>query len=296
MKNYPLPDIKALVETAQTVCVVVPKLDVDSGAAALALAMLLEKVGKSVTVLASAEPDSSFDKIEAKEKIITNFSQSKNFTITLNYPLDKIERVSYNDDEGKGNIVVEIKPDAQKLSATDLAFSEAGDSFDLGVMLGDETVFSEAQKLTPQGKWLHVSPTPAAKPWATVTLVDQDAPFSEIFAFLLPQLDLALTPAAGKNLLIGLRWSTQSFSVNVNPETFEAGAACLLATQAELVKEAQSLPNTAPTSNAWVPVGMDTVETIAKPLESKEGGTKNGTEEPLMESPPIFKGSTTPRS
>jgi len=34
-----------------------------------------------------------------------------------------------------------------------------------------------------------------------------------------------------KNLLISLRVATQSFSVNVSPETFEAGAACLRATQ-----------------------------------------------------------------
>ena len=44
-------------------------------------------------------------------------------------------------------------------------------------------------------------------------------------------LGLNLDIDSGKDLLIGLRVATQSFSVNVSPETFEAGALCLRATQ-----------------------------------------------------------------
>jgi hypothetical protein len=53
----------------------------------------------------------------------------------------------------------------------------------------------------------------------------------------LPMLGLTLDIDSGKDLLIGLRVATQSFSVNVSPETFEAGAICLRATQPE-----ESLP------------------------------------------------------
>ena len=83
-----------------------------------------------------------------------------------------------------------------------------------------------------KGNWINISPTNIEKTWAKVNILDQDAPFSEILTFLLPMLDLQLTPESAKNLLIALRIATQSFSVNVSPETFEAGANCLRATQA----------------------------------------------------------------
>jgi nanoRNase/pAp phosphatase (c-di-AMP/oligoRNAs hydrolase) len=44
-------------------------------------------------------------------------------------------------------------------------------------------------------------------------------------------LGLNLDMDSAKDLLIGLRVATQSFSINVSPETFEAGAVCLRATQ-----------------------------------------------------------------
>ena len=46
-------------------------------------------------------------------------------------------------------------------------------------------------------------------------------------------IGLELDTESGKDLLIGLRVATQSFSVNVSPESFEAGAICLRATQPE---------------------------------------------------------------
>jgi len=82
-----------------------------------------------------------------------------------------------------------------------------------------------------QGNWVLITPSQVNKTWAKATIFDPDAPFSEIFTFLLPMLGLNLDIDSAKDLLIGLRVATQSFSVNVSPETFEAGALCLRATQ-----------------------------------------------------------------
>jgi len=49
-------------------------------------------------------------------------------------------------------------------------------------------------------------------------------------------LGLDINADTGKDLLIGLRVATQSFSVNVSPESFEAGAICLRATQPEMTQ------------------------------------------------------------
>ena len=62
-------------------------------------------------------------------------------------------------------------------------------------------------------------------------------------------LGLDLDMDTGKDLLIGLRVSTQSFSVNVSPETFEAGAICLRATQPEEAAQPQQPLESPPIEN-----------------------------------------------
>jgi len=59
-------------------------------------------------------------------------------------------------------------------------------------------------------------------------------------------INLGLDTNIAKNLLIGLRVATQSFSVNVSPETFEAGAICLKATQPTEVAPQTAPVNTNP--------------------------------------------------
>ncbi|MBU1130099.1 hypothetical protein KKE45_02140 [Patescibacteria group bacterium] len=75
--------------------------------------------------------------------------------------------------------------------------------------------------------------------------------YCEIFTFLLPMIGLPLDMDSGKNLLIGLRVSTQSFAVNVSPESFEAGAICLRATQPPLdtVQPSADVPAQMPTQS-----------------------------------------------
>lgn len=298
MKNYPASEIKALIEKSSSLLLVVPSLNIDSAAAALSFAILLEKKGKQVTLYSPTLPDENLKHLEFSEKISNKYNVQSDFTITLNYPLDQIERVTYNDDGGQGNIIVQTKKSAPSLSSTDLSFTKPSQPFDLGIMIGEETSLPDTTTLLSQGSWIYFSNQNAQKPWAKLSLFDKDAPFCEIMSFLLPQIGLTLDSGSGKNLLIGLRWSTQSFSVNVNPDTFEAGSLCLAATQAHLVKEQQSSV-TSPSS--WTPATsspqttLDSVETLSLSTENKEGVSATGTEGPIQ-TPPILKGSTTPRS
>jgi len=173
-------------------------------------------------------------------------------------------------------------------------------------MFGEEASLSGAATLLDQGTWVYLSNQASEKPWAKVSLFDKDAPFSEIMSFLLPDLGFTIDPKSGKNLLIGLRWSTQSFSVNVNPDTFQAGSLCLAATQSQLIKEQQSSPSPSSSSppspsqpSSWTPAGSpqstpDSAETLSLSSENKEGASAKT--EGSIQTPPILKGSTTPRS
>jgi hypothetical protein len=157
-------------------------------------------------------------------------------------------------------LVVKTKTDAPKIENDKIIINSDASSADLCFMLGDETALGDKASMTAKGNWVFVSPVNINKAWAKATLVDPDAPFSEIFTFFMPMIGLNLDIDSGKNLLIGLRVATQSFSVNVSPETFEAGAVCLRATQPE------------EESNGVSPLPIESVE--------KSGGIAPGTNKP----------------
>lgn len=230
MKNYNVTEIKTLVDSAKTALVAVPQMNVDSIGAALALALSLKKAGKEVKVYCPQKTDQNYSKLSGLELLTDNFANN-DLVISFDYPVDQIEHVSYNDDGGRLNLVVTTKSDAVKIPNDKIIINNDSAAADVCFMLGDETSLGANAAITAKGNWIFISPANISKPWAKATLVDPDAPFSEMFTFLLPMLGLQLDMDSGKDLLIGLRVATQSFSVNVSPETFEAGAICLRATQ-----------------------------------------------------------------
>ena len=243
MKNYNVTEIKKLVDSAKSALIAVPTLSVDSIGAALALALSLKKLGKDVKVFCPQKTDQNYSKLSGLELIVDTYSDS-NLVVSLDYPIDQIEAVSYNDDGGHLNLVVKTKSGAAKVETNQIIINNNGSSADLCFMLGDETALGAAASMVNQGSWVLITPTQAEKAWAKATIFDPDAPFSEIFTFLLPMLGLNLDIDSGKDLLIGLRVATQSFSVNVSPETFEAGAICLRATQPDEVPVQETIEPT----------------------------------------------------
>jgi len=230
MKNYNVTEIKNLIASAKSTLIAVPTLNVDSLGAALALGLALKKQGKEVKVFCPQKPDQNYQKLSGLELLVEKYSNS-DLILSLDYPIDQIEAVSYNDDGGHLNLVVKTKSGASKVESNQIIVNNNGSAADLCFMLGDEASLGVSASMVNQGNWVLITPSQVNKSWAKATIFDPDAPFSEIFTFLLPMLGLNLDIDSGKDLLIGLRVATQSFSVNVSPETFEAGAICLRATQ-----------------------------------------------------------------
>ena len=231
MKNYNVSEIKNLLTTAKTALIAVPQLNVDSIGSALALALLLKKSNITTKVFCPQKTDANYTKLSGLE-LLTDVYNPNDLIVTLDYPLDQIEKVTYNQDNGKLNLVVQTKDGSPKVAENQILISNQASAADINFILGDETLLGANANMVNKGTWINISPSSIEKDWAKISVIDQDAPFSEIFTFLLPMLGLELTPDAAKNLLIALRVATQSFSINVSPETFEAGALCLRATQA----------------------------------------------------------------
>lgn len=241
MKNYNVTEIRNLLSPAKSVLVAVPTLSVDSLASALALALSLKKSGKQVTVFCPQKPDQNYQKLSGLEMLTDTYSNS-DLVLSLDYPTDQIEAVSYNDDGGHLNLVVKTKSGAAKIETNQIQINNSASGADLCFMFGDESALGDKASIVNNGNWVLITPTQSQKIWAKATVFDPDAPFSEILTFLLPLLGLEMDTEVAKDLLIGLRVATQSFSVNVSPETFEAGALCLRATQSSFSQPTEATP------------------------------------------------------
>lgn len=249
MKNYNVTEIKKLVSTAKTALVVVPQLNIDHLSAGLALALALKNNNIDTKVFCPTKPDANYSKLSGLD-ILTDTYNQNDLIITLDYPLDQIEKVNYNQDNGKLNLIVQTKQGSPKVAENQINIAHQSGIADINFILGEETLLGANSNIVNSGNWVQISPSNNIKPWAKASLVDQDAPYCEILTFLLPMINLNLTPDSAKNLLIGLRVATQSFSINVSPETFEAGAVCLRATQpTEVLNPIQPNQNVQPNPN-----------------------------------------------
>jgi len=100
--------------------VVVPTLSIDSIGAALALALSLKKAGKEVKVFCPQKTDQNYSKLSGLELLVDNYTNS-DLIVSLDYPIDQIEAVSYNDDGGHLNLVV--KPNLGLLKSKPIKLS-----------------------------------------------------------------------------------------------------------------------------------------------------------------------------
>ena len=241
MKNYQAGDIKNMLASAKSVQVVIPQTTIDSVGAGLALAWGLKKKGISVSVFTTTATDNNYGKLSGLD-MLTNQLAKNDLVISIEHPLDQIDRVSYNDDGGRLNLVVQTKTGSSPIQTDKIIINNGSLSSDVSILLGDETGLGANSSIVNQGNWIVISDKQVNPSWAKSIIVDPSAPFSEILTFLLPLLNLEMDPEVAKNLLIGLRVATQSFSVNVSPETFEAGALCLRATQVAFTPPVEATP------------------------------------------------------
>jgi len=248
MKNYQVEGIKSLLANAKTASVVIPHLSIDSIGAGLALLIALKKANIKTTAFCPEKTDANYSKLNALEFLTDSYNQN-DLVVSLNYPLDQIDKVSYNNDGGRLNLVVQTKDGSTKIEQDQIIINNQSSTADINFILGDESQLGANANIVNSGNWIYISPSNQVKSWAKASVIDQDAPFSEIFTFLIPLLGLKLDAESAKNLLIALRVATQSFSINVSPETFEAGAICLKATQPENNLASNQTTNSQPVNN-----------------------------------------------
>lgn len=206
----------------------------DSIAASLALYLSLKKQGKQVLAACPSSMTVAFNRLIGVNKI-TDRVGGRNLIISFDYLKDSIEKVSYNIESEKFNLVVEPKAGCPPLETDKVSYSYAGSEADLVFIIGalkledlDRLYFNE-KGVFDNSLTVNIDNRANNTKFGKVNLVNpQSASCCEILTLLIKRLNLPIDPDTSSNLLAGIEANTSNFQASAtSADTFEAAAWCL---------------------------------------------------------------------
>jgi len=287
--------VKELVDKATNVVIVTHEHPTfDSIGSALTLSMGLTSLGKKVTVVAPDPMTVELSGFIGVQKVVREMA-GKNFVISLDYEDGSIEKVSYNIEGNKFNLVIEPRPGYTGFSEDKVHYTHGAIAPDLIIAVdtihlgGLKKVYEDNKELFTTKPVVNIDRHPNNAKYGTVNLVDaQASSTAEVVSQLLSHIGVALTPDIATNVLNALYGATDNFqNPNVSATSFELAAACLKAggkrfghkiasseevPSGEAVKDAASTP---------IPT-IETPKPAMKPMETPPDWLK----------PKIFKSSS----
>jgi len=234
-QNPDFQELQQLLTPAQSVLVIIsPELSLDKVAASLSLYLSLENGGKKIGIVSPQPMTVEFSSLVGVDKI-TDQIDGKNLVISFDYVKDSIEKISYNVENNKFNLVIQSKAGFPPLDTKSINYSYSGIESDLIFIIG-------AQKLEDLGKFyekersfyqekpvVNLDNQPGNTQFGKLNIFrPQASSYSEIVAMILKDLQLFCNEDIANNLFLGLQSATENFqSTNVSADSFEAAAFCL---------------------------------------------------------------------
>lgn len=232
--------IKQKIDNAKDILIVLPYTNIpDSVSAGLALYISLKehysnKENQKIITISSATPLSQDLTALPESNQIQQSVGTKNLVLTLNTSQDNIEKVSTDDDQGKFNIIIETKQGINKLSKEDFSFSYRGNSSDLVISIG---AFNQQQlgdlliqepKLLEGKEIITITNQYAAVGFGSINLNEPNASgMTEIVANFIRSVRMHIHEPAATNILAGIEYSTNNFSIKTNEDTFSLAGWCM---------------------------------------------------------------------
>jgi nanoRNase/pAp phosphatase (c-di-AMP/oligoRNAs hydrolase) len=208
----------------------------DSMGSTLALYLGLTSLGKRVTAACPDQITVEMSNFIGVNKIVNNLGK-KNFIISLDYTEGSIEKVSYNIEGNKFNLVVEPRPGFETFSQEKVHYSYAGSAANLIVSVdtihlgGLKKLFEEDKDLYATKPIVNIDRHPNNAHYGHTNMTGGDAASTaELVALVLDGLGVALTEDIATNLLNAAYGATNNFqNNNITAGVFELAAACMKA-------------------------------------------------------------------
>ena len=232
-----LTKAKELVGKANDIVIVThAKPTMDSIGGSVALMLGLVSLGKKATVVCPDPITVGLSGFVGVDRVVRDFGK-KNFVISLDYVDGSIEKVSYNIEGKKFNLVVEHRPGFELFSPDKVQYSYQGVSADL-VMSVDTldlpdlgSVYEQQKDVITSKSVINIDFHSNNTNYGVLNLVDPGASSTtELIAELLATLGVKLTVDIATNLLNAIYAATNNFqNANVTSMAFEVASVCLKA-------------------------------------------------------------------
>jgi len=229
--------LQSALATAQNIFIALPgKPRFDQVAAGLGLYLSLIKAKKTVEIGCPTEMTVEFSSLVGVDKIRDSFQGGKeSLIISFDYIEDAIEKVSYNIEGGKFNLVVKPKSGHPPLNSEKVNYTYSGGKMDLIFTLGVKSlsqlgkVYQANREIFEESQVVNLDNDSRNQRFGQVNLVNPEAAsLSEEMTNFLVQLRLPADEDIGSNLFQGIERQTRQFAApRVNSNTFEAAAFCL---------------------------------------------------------------------
>lgn len=230
-------DITASLTSASAVVIYLPaEPPLAMVAAGLSVYLSLKSRGTSVDIVCPTPMTVAESRLVGVDQVKTE-SPGRNLIISFDYVKDAIEKVSYNVEEGKFNLLVQPKAGHQPLSADNVSFKLGAAGADLAILIGNASLPTGSQNLP------------------SLSLVKNDSrSLSVETATLLESANLPIDKDIATNLLWGLAEETDRFSTAA-ADDFAAAANLARRggslNQAAIYSAVQSKPEPKPAAGQW---------------------------------------------
>lgn len=230
--------VKELLAQAKDILIVTHENPTDDSiGASLALYLGLTSLGKKVTIACPDKITVALSSYVGVNKVISDLTSKKNFIISLDYVDGSIEKVSYNIEGDKFNLVVEPRIGFESFSPEKVHYSYTSGTADLiiavdTIHLGGLKRLYEGNKDFFAGKQIvNVDRHPNNAQYGGINIVDVTASTTtEVIARFLSLLGVKLTVDIATNLLNAVYGATTNFTAaNVSAGAFDVASVALKA-------------------------------------------------------------------
>lgn len=250
MTNINQNQSEELILKANNILIAPSSPDGDSIGSALAMMLVLRRMGKQVTVISSNEIPEYLQFLPFTEEVETELSSSKDFVISLSTEGAEVDHLKYEVEAGKINIIV--TPKNGQFNGHDISFKSPGAEFDLIITVdtGDlvqlGTFYTDNKEMFDNSTVLNIDHHASNGHFGSHNWLDFNvAATTQLLTPLILKWEkeseeMLVDEDVATLLLVGIITDTGSFQhSNTSPEAFEIAADLLEhgARQQEIIKQ-----------------------------------------------------------
>lgn len=180
--------IKESVSSAERILVCINgRSSYDTHVATLAFVLHLKDLGKNVSVCVGGRLSTKHKRLFKKIKVdYQKKLASSNYVISIDHTEGEIEKVSYDDKEGKFNLYITPAKDNSKFNFDNVAFSLGGGDFDMVFVFGARSLkwlgklYEKSKDVFDKGNVINVNNIEGIQEFGTEKLVNTEVSVSEI--------------------------------------------------------------------------------------------------------------------